>query len=358
MKGYFMDYKEQIVILVPSLNPDQKFYKVIESIKKAGFSNIVCVDDGSTEESKKFFLDAKDRFGCDIFTHCVNMGKGRALKDGMNHIRNYYPDCVGIVTVDGDGQHTIQDIEKCAKSVMEHPDSLIMGCRSFRKENIPFKSRFGNIITSKVMALLCGIHLSDTQTGLRGIPMGLVDEFAVISGERFEYEMNMILKAKEMEVALLEVPIETVYLDDNSSSHFNPIVDSFKIYAQFFKFVFSSLSSFVVDIILFTLFISVLKPIFVASTEYIVVSTVAARIFSAIYNYSINHRKVFHSRASVNKSLTKYTLLAVCQCLLSAGLVALWFHLSGYNASIIKIIVDTCLFLFSFQIQREWVFKK
>lgn len=358
MKGIHMSYKKTVVILIPSLNPDQKFVNVVKGISEAGFEHIVCVDDGSREDAGKNFEQVRCEYGCEIIKHCVNMGKGRALKDGFNYIRNQFPDCIGIVTVDGDGQHSVADIEKCAQALLEHSDSLIMGCRSFAKENIPFKSRFGNILTSKLMGILCGIRLSDTQTGLRGIPIGFVDSLVVVSGERFEYEMSMILQAKEMEIPLLEVPIETIYLDDNSSSHFNPVVDSIKIYAQFLKFLVSSFSSFVVDIVLFTLMIRILENYFSGSTAYIVISTVAARIFSAVYNYTINHRKVFHSRSKVNKSLTKYAILAVCQCLVSAGLVSLVFELTGINASAVKIVIDTCLFIFSFQIQREWVFKK
>lgn len=353
-----MDVKQNVVILIPSLNPDHKLIGVIESLREMGFLHIVCVDDGSKQEAKQYFDKAREEMGCDILIHCTNLGKGRALKTGFNYIYNTFQDCIGVVTVDGDGQHSAKDTLKCAEAMSETQNQIIMGCRNFAKEQIPFRSRFGNILTSKLMSILCGIGLSDTQTGLRGIPMQFLREFVRIPGERFEYEMNMILSAKEQQIEMREVAIETIYIEDNSSSHFNPVVDSFKIYAQFGKFIFSSLSSFVVDIILFSLLIHLFKVFEPFVISYIALSTAGARVFSAIYNYLINRNKVFKSQAFVKKSLIRYACLAIVQCMVSAAAVSLLFQLIGLNETMIKIIVDTCLFIFSFQIQREWVFKK
>ena len=351
-----MDVKDT-VILIPSLNPDEKMTNLVRNLKSAGFKHIVCVDDGSPDEYRHIFDELRDDYGCDVLRHCVNMGKGRGIKTGLNHIRNNYPDTPGVVTVDSDGQHSPEDTEKCAIAMMEHPDSVIFGCRNFKEEGVPFKSYYGNTITRGVMKLFCGVSLSDTQTGLRAIPQGLIETFVNIKGERYEYEMQQILTCKEADIPIIEVPIQTIYIEENKSSHFNPLTDSIKIYAQFGKFIFASLSSFLVDIILFSLFIKVFITPFGEGERYILVATILARVISAVWNFTINRKAVFKAKSGLIGNAVKYAVLAVCQLLVSAGLVTVIFRLTGFNETVIKIVVDSLLFVISYQIQREIVFK-
>lgn len=354
--------KDQIIILIPSLNPDDKMEGVVSDLFHAGFHEIFLVDDGSDQKNKCYFQNMKEKFQCNVLTHCTNLGKGRALKTGLNEIANTMMDYAGVITVDGDGQHLIGDIEKLAEKLYvnqkQGKEALIMGCRDFSADKVPFRSRMGNIATSKVMAFLCGIHLSDTQTGLRGISEKTVSRLVALPGERFEYELNMILFAKENEIPIEEILISTVYLEENKSSHFRPLQDSIKIYAQFGRFIFSSISSFVVDIILFTAFLHFIGFLPVEQTLHISVCTIGARILSAIYNYMLNKKKVFGNKQHPKNSMVRYAILAIMQCMLSAFFVSFIFSRITVSASIIKIIVDSCLFLVSFQIQREWVFHK
>ncbi len=293
-----------------------------------------------------------------VLTHCVNLGKGRGLKTGLNYIYTEYPECIGVVTVDGDGQHSAEDTLRVAEAMERNPGSLIMGCRNFEKENVPARSRFGNVTTSRVLKLLCGIALSDTQTGLRGIPRSVIPGYVTVSGERFEYELNMILDSKENDIPIVEVEIETIYLEDNASSHFNPLLDSIRIYSLFVKFLVVSLSSSVIDLLLFSIFCFMCKKLVPEFGYYIVASTVAARILSAIYNYSLNKNKVFKNRDGVSKSAVRYVILAVVNMAASAALVYLFFDMLHFNETLIKVVVDTVIFFLGFQIQREWVFKK
>ncbi len=346
----------QTVILIPSLNPDEKMITLVKNLREGGFLHIVCVDDGSAEEYRHYFDEAKE-LGCDVLRHCVNMGKGRGIKTGLNFIRNTYPDSPGVVTVDSDGQHSVEDTIACAKAMIENPGSVVFGCRNFKEEGVPFKSYYGNTITRSVMKLFCGITLSDTQTGLRAIPQDLIETFVNTKGERYEYEMQQILLCKEEDIPITEVPIKTIYIEENRGSHFNPLTDSVKIYAQFGKFIFASLSSFLVDIILFTLFVRLFITPFGEGERYILISTVLARIISAAWNFLINRKVVFRARTGIIKNAAKYALLAVCQLALSALLVTLLFRVTHINETVIKVVVDSILFLVSFQIQREVVFK-
>lgn len=184
--------------------------------------------------------------GAEIAVHAVNQGKGRALKTGLNAALNIWPDLSGVVTADADGQHTLRDILRIIEAMREHPNALVLGSREFTGD-VPFKSRWGNRITRFVYALASGVHVSDTQTGLRGLPACAIPAMITIDGERYEYEMNVLLKLRDMKLGVVEVPIETIYIDDNSGSHFNPVRDAIRIYAVIFKYLFSSVTSFAVD---------------------------------------------------------------------------------------------------------------
>lgn len=186
------NYKESIAIIIPALDPDERMVSLVGQLHDDGFSNIILVDDGSLIANRKYFKTCKETCHCKIIRHVVNFGKGIALKSAFNYILEQRPDIKGAVTVDCDGQHVLPDINTCAKLTYEHPDSLILGCRQFDDKEIPLRSRFGNKLTRQMIRLLCGIHVSDTQTGLRGLPTPLIREhFANVKGERFEYEMNI-----------------------------------------------------------------------------------------------------------------------------------------------------------------------
>lgn len=354
-----MDFLEKIGIIIPSFEPDEKLLSIVGDLHKQNFQNLILINDGSSDEYDHFFEDASVKYGCVVLRHHVNQGKGRALKTAFNYILNERPELVGAVTVDSDGQHRVHDIEKCCKALLENEDKLIMGCRDFfsKEKKIPFRSKFGNVMTHIVLKLLCGINLSDTQTGLRGFSRDLMRNFLKIKGERFEYEMNMILDAKEKNIQLLEVPIETVYIEENASSHFNPLLDSMRIYAVFFKFIFSSVSSFIVDIIVFAFLLNCFSGV-LSETNTIVMATYSARVISALFNYMLNKNKVFKSKANGTKTLIRYAMLCIIQVTLSAIAVSKLFVLFKVNETLIKIIVDVILFFLSFKIQRNWVFKE
>lgn len=268
-----MDYK-QIPVIIPSLEPDEKLPRLLEQLHEAGIQNIVLVDDGSGPAYAHFFEEAQKRWGCPVLRHAVNLGKGRALKTAFNYCLNTWPDAPGCVTADSDGQHTPACILKVMKALTDRPDALILGCRNFDEKDVPLRSSFGNKCTRFVFKALVGLAITDTQTGLRAIPTAFMKKLMHTGGERFEFESNMLIDTKDAGVPIVEVPIETVYIEENKTSHFNPLKDSARIYAVFGKFLFSSLSSSVVDLALFSLFCFLLAPV-VSGTLYI---TLAHRV--------------------------------------------------------------------------------
>ena len=358
-----MGYKEDVAIVIAALDPDERMVELVKKLREKGFSRIILVDDGSEIKNRVFFKTCKEEYGIKLIRHVVNFGKGIAIKSAFNHILEECPDVAGAVTADCDGQHTVEDIETCAKLTCEHPDELILGCRSFDNKEIPFRSRFGNKCTKLVLKGLSGLKVSDTQTGLRGMPIGLIREhFARTKGERYEYEMNMLLEARDYRIPVREFPIETIYIRKNESSHFNPFRDSIRIYKVFIKFMLSSFSSFLIDILMYWLLGYLLRPFIPDETlvcgvsVLIITRTVLARVVSSIYNFLINKNMVFKSKSKSGSVAVKYYVLAVIQLSISAILVNYALLFIPYS-TIRKVIIDTLLFVISFIIQREWVFK-
>ena len=312
---------DDIILIIPTLEPNENFIEIVDRYKKS-FNNIIVVNDGSPRLYDETFNKIKDK-GVVILTHALNFGKGRALKTAFNYVLNNYKSAVGVITVDSDGQHLVKDAVNCAEALKRSRNRLVLGSRDFDKDNVPNKSKYGNKLTSKVLKLLCGIAINDSQTGLRAISLENLEKFLYTKGERFEYETNMLLDAKKYNIKFEEVPIETVYLNENKGTHFNPLRDSVEIYKVFIKYLFVSLSSFLVDILFFMLFLNILSLFsdFSFIMYKIIVSTVCARIISSLYNYLLNRKFVFEQHDS-KSFIIKYYILVIIQMGISSLSVA------------------------------------
>ncbi len=353
------DFKK-VTIVLPSLNPDEKLNKVVDGLLSAGFEDIVLVNDGSDEAHLEPFRQAAAHKEVTLLTHEVNKGKGRALKTAFSYVVDNRKQTAGVITVDGDNQHTVKDIRACAEKMLECKDKVILGCRDFTQDNVPWKSRVGNVSTSLVFRLLCGIKISDTQTGLRAIPYQYLPLMCEVEGERFEYETQMLFAIKKNHIGMEEVKIETVYLEDNASTHFDPIKDSLKIYKIIFKFMISSGTSFLIDYGIYSLLVFLIGGNFSRGLR-LFIATFAARAVSSICNYAMNKKAVFKSKASVSRSLIRYYILCVFQTAASYVLVYLLSSLcraGSFLEIVLKLAVDIVLFIISFQIQHRWVFKE
>ena len=349
----------KVVVLIPSLDPDEMMVRYVSELREAGFEKIVLVNDGSGKEFDTFFSQAEDKV--QLLKHAVNQGKGRALKTGFHYILNTYSEeqIAGVVTADADGQHSVEDTVKVALQLLQD-GSFVLGTRNFNEPQVPFKSRNGNKITTVVYKLLYGKLINDTQTGLRGIPYHYIKDCLKLPGERFEYEIHMLIDAVQKKLPITEVLIRTIYFDSNRATHFSAVKDSIRIYkvifANFLKFSASGVLSFLIDIGIFAFLTKcVLENLEVAIAT--LIGTVAARALSSFCNYSMN-RQIFNSEGSVGNSIFRYYALCIAQLLVSWGLVVCVFNQIHWDTTIIKMIVDTILFFISYQIQRQWVFKK
>lgn len=354
-----------ISVVLPSLDPDEKLLRVIDGLLKYGFSDIILVNDGSKPQNLHYFETAAAHPQVTLLHHEVNRGKGAALKTAFRWFLENRPQGIGVITVDGDDQHHPEDTRNCALE-MKRTGQVILGCRDFDLPHVPKRSRLGNKITCTVFKVLCGMNISDTQTGLRAIPRAAVEEFCQVSGDRFEYETNMLLALKERAIPYGEVKIQTVYIEENKSSHFRAVRDSWRIYklilAHFFRYTLSSLTSAVVDIGVFSLLGWLLR--YTKGWIPQVLPFLGARVVSSLLNFAMNKKLVFRSQVPTGKALARYYALAVPQLLLQLALTDGMYLVLQIGAqrvflrSLIYTVVMVALYLASFMIQQRWVFAK
>lgn len=339
-----------MIIVIPAYQPDEELISVVKSLSQY---QILVVDDGSGSKYDEIFNKVGD-CGAEVIRYAVNHGKGYALKIAFRHLLNSDLSIDWVITVDADGQHKAVDIEKVIDRAECSNQHLIIGCRQFTGY-VPLRSKFGNWFARMPFRLLTGVKVSDTQSGLRAYRGSELRKLISISGDRYEYEMNCLIKYQN---SLDEVPIETVYEIGNKSSHYRPIMDSFRICrivgATIGKYCIASLSSSVLDLVLFQM---LCIGLFGKTNWYVAISTILARIISAIYNYTVNFRFVFRSKKQVYSSGMRYFALAIVQMLCSAVFTtALLSMLPVPSELFVKIPVDTLLFFVSYYIQKKVVF--
>jgi len=339
-----------IAILIPSFNPDKNLTDLVIKLSADSWNQIVIVDDGSSHESSHIFDKLKAVNNVDIINHSNNQGKGSALKTGIRYIDDNSKKLKGIITADADGQHLVEDIQKIAKSAQERENDVIFGVRSFGK-NTPFRSKFGNKLTKQLLYVFNGISVSDTQTGLRYLPISIFSELLALPGNRYEYELECLFAINKLGYDITQIQIKTVYIEDNKSSYFRPLVDSARIYLVFARFSISSLLSFGLDIALFALFLSYLQSIFIA--------TIAARVVSGIFNFVLNRNFVFqvNKKSDLVKESVGYVILWTVLAILSGLIVSFAQGSPAYMVIPLKISVDLLLFFMAFYVQKNIIFK-
>ncbi len=354
--------QEDAVILIPSLEPDDRLPAYIRSLTENGFGHVVVVDDGSSEKYQPIFERVAQTENTVVLHHDVNHGKGVALKTGYAWIRENLPEISGVITADADGQHTVADCVKLAVELEKGERALYLGARDFSLEHVPPKSRTGNRVTSVLFKLLYGQWLDDTQTGLRAFRREDLPFMEEVEGERFEYEMNVLVACSVRKIPIISVPIETVYENENKGTHYHPVKDSLRIFRVlakgFIRFMGASLLCFAVDQGLFNLLnLAVFHNGDVKAGNLILISTVAARVVSASLNFMLNKNLVFRQKGNTGSSLWKYILLSIAVMGVSA--LCVWLlGLIGMNSTLAKLLVDFCLYFVNYRIQQAWVFKK
>lgn len=413
------------IALIPAYEPDRKMLGVIADLGKTGF-DVVVVDDGSGPEYAELFEQAAERLpgksgrGVTLLIHDVNRGKGAALKTGLDFINNFMvirgEEAQNvIVAVDADGQHLAVDALRAAHTAQGNPGTLVLGSRilngkaaassgvqsadhaSGNTQNVPLRSRFGNAVTRQVFRLATGVPVYDTQTGLRAFTADLIPSLLAVSGDRYEYELNVLMDFAGRGIPIREIEIETVYLEGNKSSHFNTVRDSYRIYKeiakyaatggsslhggtapaqihaeertdgaemsskngrnadgikstakQAAKFSASSFASFLIDYAMYALLLMIGPGL--------VFANIGARLVSSAANYTINRNLVFRSGKKVATSAVQYFALAAFILAGNTFVLHTMVASLGINSMAAKVLTEVLFFMISWTVQRYVVF--
>ncbi len=353
-----------MIVVIPAYEPDEKLLRTVSDLQTQTGFPIVVVNDGSSDKCAPVFASLEGESGVTVLHHEVNRGKGRAMKTAFEYVKNCgrFDEADGIVTVDADGQHLIPDVLRVCEAFRAHPKALIIGGRKFTGK-VPLRSRMGNAITRFVFAVTTGVRVHDTQTGLRAFGVSMIDEMLAIPGERYEFEINQLLTCTRKKIDIIEIEIETVYLNENESSHFHPVRDSWRIYKSIFAFIGSSLFCWLLDYVLllvltgvfgrltggvgFTLFGKTLEPKLPA--------LIIARAVSSTVNYFLNRELVFASKAK--GSLARYFALVLVMLAVNYLLLRLLTG-AGIPLSVAQILAQLIIYPANYIIQRKFVFKE
>lgn len=352
----------EMIILIPAYEPGAELVPLLRAIRATDpDQKVVVVDDGSGPAYAEVFNQAA-ACGAEVIGHPVNMGKGYALRAGFAHIAAVHPGH-DVVSADSDGQHRLADIRRVAARLAADGSAaaaghapadrrpIVLGARRFTGD-VPLRSKLGNSITTFLFRRLTGLGITDTQTGLRGYPAALLGWLHRIEGDRFEYELEVLLAADRAGIEVVEVPIETVYLDDNESSHFHPIRDSFRVYVPLVRFAFSSVAAFAIDGAVFLTLAT--------TTGSLAGAAIGARVVSGTVNFSLNRRFVFGGGGDdprrTSRAGARYVALA--GSLLAVNVALIWTLVSlGVPLVPAKLATEVTLFLASYSVQQRVVFR-
>lgn len=269
-----------------------------------------------------------------------------ALKTGLHYIVNSFSHLSGVVTADADGQHRPKDILAIGEKIGKEKNEFLVGSRDFSLPQVPWKSRWGNRITSFIFKWVTGTTCHDTQTGLRGIPMDLIPLALGVNGARYEYEMNVLLQFGHHHIFIREIPIETVYFGSNENSHFNSWRDSFRIYSNFIKIILShSLPSILFGIADFATFLLLIFWFNSFDLGPIMLATFLSRTLTKLGTIGVTRPWTKKKANFSNIVLILSVLLFILEMVLS-GLLVYFLTLALPALLVAKLLAD--IFLYGF----------
>lgn len=357
------------IVVIPAYKPDEKLPRLIRDLKDAGVSSILVVNDGSGAAFDGVFREV-EALGCELLIHEVNRGKGAALKTAFRHLSER--GCREVVcTADADGQHLPVDIVACLKEAEAHPGALIIGGRGFTG-NVPLRSRLGNAFSRHTFHLFTGVKVYDTQTGLRAFSPDLLPLVEGVKGDRYEYEMQMLCDAAKQKIPVREIRIQTVYLEDNASSHFNAFHDAMRVYGillkngsgiayQIFTFLLSSGLAFLTDFLIYHLLLTLVFrekeiSLFGVTVLAATLSLLIARIVSSVVNFTVNRQAVFKSDGKV-WNFVGYVLLAIAVFFGQKTLNNFFYYDLNWHASLAYLVAQLICYPVSFLVQKLVIFR-
>ena len=330
-----MDYKTYIVI--PSYEPNFRLLDLVDNLNSFfKVVDIIVVNDGTVDKS--IFDEVEKKKNVTLLTHEVNKGKGAALKTAFKYIKDKNEKCI-IATIDSDGQHLAKDIYRCIKFYESIDDGLLLGSRMFEGD-IPLKSRIGNNTSRYLLKACNNRYIYDSQTGLRVFNNDLLDFLLKVKGNRFEYEMNMIVDVLKSRITLTEMKIDTVYFDNNAATHFRPIKDFVKICLSILKYHLPYEIGILCYIICFVLLELLLKNPVTPHFSLIVSSIVFLYV-----PYFLNRLNLFNGTKYIDKYMSYYFTKLITFTLINAAFFVMFnLKLNSIVSMILSLLMCTIIY--------------
>ena len=306
----------KFALLIPIYEPNDDVLPFLKTFKEGDFDYFLCVNDGSNSTYNEKWEKIKSETLFDVISYNQNKGKGYALKQGIKKIIKEHPEIDYILTADGDGQHLLKDILNIKAQAELHSEALILGTRDFA--NVPAKSKSGNTWSARYFKLATGKKLSDVQTGLRAIHKSMFQTAILCPGTRYEYEMNFLMEvARNFEIE--QVPIETVYINNNAESHFRPFIDSMRFMIMPILYLLVSVGAWAIDTLIFGILERTVYPN--PSLIDLLAMVMISRAISAPFQFFMLRYAVFHTRGKFLQNAAKYFALAFASAFVSWGLI-------------------------------------
>jgi putative flippase GtrA len=336
-----------MIVLIPARDPDAALIDLITGLRNRGLRDIVVVDDGSGPAAAPILAAIAGH--ATVLTHPGAAGKGRALKTGIAHCLAVHPG-LGVVTVDPDGRHALDDVVAVAEALAREPNRLVVGCRRFAPGRVAPARRLGGLLTRTVLAVTGGVRLADPLCGLRGLPAQALPKLAMVAGEGCEYEFNVLMTARSHGLEAVAVPIEAIATDGPRARAFDPVRDSFAFAFLLLRFALSSLGCAALDVVLFF--------VLTHGSLGLGAAVATARAVSSLLNFGLNRGFVFRSDRPVAAAVALYYLLVAAIALLSYLLTRALAASAGLPLVAAKVVADSLLFVVSFLAQRHLVFAR
>lgn len=341
----------EILIIIPAYNPPIKLFESLLTKLEGAFKHVLIVNDGSDESFNDFFKKLEKKYH--VLKHEYNLGKGEAIKTAYRFAYDNYKDVLAYVVIDCDNQHDIEDMINCCKAAIEHPDSLVIGVRDFSLDTVPFKSKAGNKITRLMFKWLFNKDITDTQTGLRAISPTIVNKLLAVSGSRYNYELKCLITCCEENIPIVEVPIKTIYIENNKESRFNPVKDSFIIYKEFINYYLRLFIPYLISLLVFLIVFYFMNSN--NDLKALIIVNIIAGIINIVTNIIMNYRNIYKHNNLGNNLV--YILKKILKIFIAGFFIYICYNLLNINLLLSKVLVDIILTIIIFLIFRNVGFK-
>jgi len=225
-----MSEEPKICVIIPVHNESKYIGSIVQALNKKNIPVLV-IDDGSNDGSGHI---AKNN-GAQIIKHKEKKGKGFSLREGFEYIiqRGYS----GVITMDGDGQHAVQDIDKFIVEARHNKRNLVIGNRMSNPQGMPAIRYLTNKLMSNIISWVCKQRIYDSQCGYRYLHCDVLQGISLSTND-FEIETEILIKSSKKGIQINSIPIETIYRSEESK--INPFKDTIRFIAYFTKELFSS----------------------------------------------------------------------------------------------------------------------